>query len=161
MPRYLKVLGLKSNQTLDDTSLFPFSLRILLSAQSLMPIPIYKDYISPQDPANSKWLARTLGSIRFSLRVAAWLRDRDFGEHRLTSVAIDTFDAWAAAHPDYPHPIQLDNKLLIVTVVCPPHDGAAGAIIQHIRDQAFLKCAPADCKLSARTGRTFQNLLHF
>jgi hypothetical protein len=120
-----------------------------------MPIPIYKDYISPQDPANSKWLAQTLGSIRFSLRVSGWLIERHIGEHRLTRVCVDAFDGWAAAHPDYPHPVQFDNRIIVVTVIFPPHDGAAGAIIQHIRDQAFLKCAPADCKLSARTGRTF------
>ena len=119
-----------------------------------MPRPIYKDYISPQDPANSKWLAQTLGSIRFSLRVVAWLIERHEGEHRLSHVDVDTFDAWAAAHPDYPHGVQFDNGLIVVTVMFPPHDGAAGAIIQHIRDQAFLLCAPENRKLSARTGRT-------
>lgn len=41
-----------------------------------MPTHLYKDYISPQDPANSKWLAQTLGSIRFPLCVAACLIDK-------------------------------------------------------------------------------------
>jgi len=87
--------------------------------------------------------------------------DRDFGEHRLTPVGIDIFDAWAAAHPDYPHPVQLNKNLLVVTVRYPPHDGAASAIVLHIRDQAFLKCAPADCQLSARTGRICQKSTTF
>lgn len=124
-----------------------------------MPTPVYRDHISPQDPANKRWLARTLGPIRFALCVAAWLIDSEIGEHRLTKVGKDTFDAWTAGHPDYPHPVQLDNGLLVVTVMCPPHDGAAAAIINHIRDRAVFKCYPADCKLTARTGRTCRNLL--
>jgi hypothetical protein len=59
-----------------------------------------------------------LGSIRFFLSVAACLIDRDVGEHRLARVGVDTFDAWAAAHPDYPHPAQFENCLLVVTVMC-------------------------------------------
>jgi len=101
-------------------------LQELFLTESQMPIPIHKDYLSPQDPANSKWLAQTLGSIRFSLRVSGWLIERHIGEHRLTRVCVDAFDGWAAAHPDYPHPVQFDNRIIVVTVIFPPHDGGGG-----------------------------------
>jgi len=126
-----------------------------------MPTPVSKDYISPQEPADKRWLASTLRSIRSAFCAAAWLIDSDIGEHRLNRVGIDTFDAWAAAHPDYPHRLQLDNGLLVVTVMYPPHDGAAAAIVNHVRDRAIFKCYPADCKLTSRTGRTCRNLLWF
>ena len=84
-----------------------------------MPTPVSKDYISPQEPADIRWLASTLGSIRSAFCVTAWLIDNDIGERRLMRVGIDTFDAWATAHPDYSHRLQLDNGLLVVTVIYP------------------------------------------
>ena len=86
-------------------------------------MPVYKDFICP-GTADQKWIRRTLGSLKYDSS-ALWLMNRDEGEYRLYPVTLAAFDAWASSHPDYKHPVQFSNNVLVVIVMLPPHDGAA------------------------------------
>jgi hypothetical protein len=100
-----------------------------------------------------KDLSRVLSNLRYSLTHILWLTNSDAGEYRLTPVSLTVFDAWAKSHPQYPHSIQFENHTIVVTVMLPPHDGAAGIIAQHIVLNVHIMCQPRDAKIWSRTGR--------
>jgi len=115
-------------------------------------MPVYKDFICP-GTADQKWIRRTLGSLKYDSS-ALWLMNRDEGEYRLYPVTLAAFDAWASSHPDYKHPVQFSNNVLVVIVMLPPHDGAAHTIMHEITYQANQIFHPARSGLVDRTGRT-------
>jgi hypothetical protein len=103
-----------------------------------------------------KDLSRLLSNLRYSLTHILWLTNSEAGEYRLTPVPLTVFDAWSKSHPQYPHSIQFENRTIVVTVMLPPHDGAAGIIAQHIVMNVHAMCQPRDAKIWSRTGRTPQ-----
>ena len=78
--------------------------------------------------------------------------NREEGEYRLYPVSLASFDAWTSSHPDYKHPLQFSNNVLLVVIMYPPHDGAALSIVQEIYYQTTQICQPARCGLWMRTG---------
>jgi hypothetical protein len=73
------------------------------------------------------------------------------GEYRIKPITI-TVDKWADSHPQFPYNLQLANQTLVVTVMLPPHDGAAGIIAQHITRTVDRMCPRNDAIFWSRTG---------
>lgn len=78
--------------------------------------------------------------------------DRLAGEYRLYPIDQETFDAWSETHQDYPHSIQFSQKVLVVTIILPPHDGAAGIIMHRISRAVDALCHPTEPELYLHTG---------
>ena len=74
------------------------------------------------------------------------------GEYRIYPVDEQTITNWIDRHPEYQHPIQYANKLVIVVVMYPPHDGSSSIIIQEIKAEVDRMCSPGRARLSTRTG---------
>jgi|SRR5579859_3425704 len=75
------------------------------------------------------------------------------GEYRLYPIDQETFDAWSESHQDYPHSIQFSKKVLVVAIMLPPHDGAAGIIMHGISRAVDAVCHPVEPELYIHTGR--------
>ena len=114
----------------------------------------FLEFDSPT-PTDSRFLGRTLGSLSYvyDARLKLTCRRRGEGEYCVKGVDIITFDNWANKHPDYPYPIQYSDKNVVVNVMLPPHDGAAGAFIQQMLREVDQMCHPVQPKVLSRTGR--------
>src|SRR5271163_4679065 len=106
----------------------------------------FVDIVFPED-GSVKDLSRLLGKLRYSLAHILWLTNSEAGEYRLTPVPLTVFDAWSESYSDYPHSLQFENQTVVVTVTLPPHDGAAGIIVQHIVLNVHGMCQLRDAKV--------------
>ena len=80
--------------------------------------------------------------------------NRTAGEYRIYPVDEQTITTWLGRHPDYPHPIQYADKLVIAVVRHPLHDGTSSIVIQEIKAEIDRMCSPGRARLSSRTGCT-------
>lgn len=78
--------------------------------------------------------------------------NRTEGEYRIGPVSLKVFDNWAETHPQFPHAIQYSDNTLVINIMLPPHDGAAGIIIQHISRVVDRMCPQNDAEIWCRTG---------
>ena len=85
---------------------------------------------------------KILEIIEVPFQFCAWLMIGLAGEYRLYPIDQETFDAWSETHQDYPHSIQFSQKVLVVTIILPPHDGAAGIIMHRISRAVDALCHP-------------------
>ena len=100
-------------------------------------------------------LSRLLNSFKYGLVGISLLMNRDAGEYRIQPVSLKVFDTWAACHPQFPHGIQYDNKLVVVTIMLPPHDRSAAIIVQHITRVVDRMCTGNDANFWSGTGCMF------
>lgn len=112
----------------------------------------YQDITFPNG-GNERQLASILGRIRFCLIIPPWLMSRTEGEYRIAPVDLKTFDTWANKHSQFPHAIQYSRNTLVINVMLPPHDGAAGIIGQHISRVVDRMCPQNDADVWCHTGR--------
>jgi hypothetical protein len=99
-------------------------------------------------------VSQILGTVKFVFNVFQPLMSRQAGEYRISPVDEPTFTHWAGRHPDYHHPIQYANDLLVVVVMYPPHDRSSSIIIQEVKAEIDRMCAPGRARLSTGTGCT-------
>lgn len=112
---------------------------------------VYKDYICPQTNG-LQYVSQILGTVKFIFNVFQLLTSRQPGEYRISPVDEPTFTQWADSHPDYHHPIQYANGLLVVVVMYTPHDRSSSIIIQEVKAEIDRMCAPGKARLSIGTG---------
>jgi hypothetical protein len=114
-------------------------------------MPVYKDYICPQENG-LQYVSQILSTVKYVVVVFPRLMSRQPGEYRICPVDDRTFTRWVDCHPDYHHPIQYANKLLVAVVMYPPHDRSSSIIIQEVKAEIDRMCVPGRARLSAGTG---------
>ena len=97
-------------------------------------------------------LSRVINNIKYSLIGAPRLMNRKEGEYKNQPVSVTVFDGWSNTHPQFPHGLQFSQQCVVVTVMLPPHGGAAGIISQHISRTVDRMCPLNDAAFWCRTG---------
>ena len=98
-------------------------------------------------------LSRVIASLKYCLFDNVCLTNRKIGEYRITPVLVTVFDQWADSHPQFPHAFQYSDNTVVITIMLPPHDGAAGIIAHHISRTVDRMCTLNDASHWSRTGR--------
>jgi len=76
------------------------------------------------------------------------------GEYRIQPVPVAVFDRWCQLHPQFPYAVQFSNQHLIISIMLPPHDRAAGIISNQITRTVDRMCPLNDALFVSGTGLT-------
>ena len=105
-------------------------------------------------PSTVRQLSLAIGKSKYSVPLSLLMKNREPGEYHITPVHLATFDSWAKSHPDMTLSLQYTPGLLVVNVMLPQHEGAAGIIGTHIVKVVDRMCPQNDAEVWPRTGRT-------
>ena len=97
-------------------------------------------------------LSRIIAGLKYCLFDNVCLMNRNEGEYRISPVTVAAFDKWANSHPQFPYGLQFANQCIVVTIMLPPHDGAAGIIAHQISRTVDRMCPMNDANFWSRTG---------
>jgi hypothetical protein len=77
---------------------------------------------------------------------------RQPGEYHIRPVPLEVFDTWAVSNPQFPHGVQYNESLVVVTIILPPHDRSAAIVVQYITRAVDRMCTGDDANFWSGSG---------
>ena len=98
-------------------------------------------------------LSKIIATLGYCLFDNVCLMNRREGEYDIYPVPVAVFDQWCQSHPlQFPHAIQYANQHLVIGLMLPPHDRAAGIISHQISRIVDRMCPLNDAIFVSGTG---------
>jgi len=111
----------------------------------------YSDILFPRHGSTHE-LSRIIAGLRYCLFHNVCLMNRHEGEYRIQPVPVAVFDRWCQSHPQFPYAVQFSNQHLVISIMLPPLDRAAGIISNQISRTVDRMCPLNDALFVSGTG---------
>jgi hypothetical protein len=111
----------------------------------------YSDILFPRHGSTHE-LSRIITGLRYCLFDNVCLMNRHQGEYRIQPVPVAVFDRWCQLHPQFPYAVQFSNQCLVISIMLPSHDRAAGIISNEIMRTVDRMCPLNDALFVSGTG---------
>ena len=97
-------------------------------------------------------LSRIIAELKYCLFDDVCLMNRNEGEYQISPVTVTAFDKWANSHPQFPYGLQFANQYIVMTIIFPLYDRAAGIITHQISRTVDKMCPMNDTNFWLGTG---------